>query len=68
MGITDILCQALQQKTQDVSNAMHLVKSTKSFIQKLREDGLSTSTVKVKLFCEKNDIEIPDMTFNYKAD
>ena len=25
MGIIDILCQALQQKTQDVSNVMHLL-------------------------------------------
>ena len=45
-----------------------LIKSTKSLIQKLREDGWNTLIEKVTLFCEKNDIEIPDMTFNYKAD
>lgn len=29
MAITNILCQALQQKSQDILNAMHLVSSTK---------------------------------------
>jgi len=32
MGITDVLCQALQQKSQDILNAMHLVTSTKTLI------------------------------------
>ncbi|XP_057760516.1 uncharacterized protein LOC130980888 [Arachis stenosperma] len=36
MEITDKLCQALQQKSQDILNAMHLVSSTKSLIQHLR--------------------------------
>ena len=39
MGITDVLCQYLQQKSQDIVNAMHLVLSSKSLIQKLRDDG-----------------------------
>ncbi|GAV82634.1 hypothetical protein CFOL_v3_26085 [Cephalotus follicularis] len=30
MEITDILCQALQQKSQDIVNAMHLVAGTKT--------------------------------------
>ncbi|GAV76339.1 LOW QUALITY PROTEIN: hypothetical protein CFOL_v3_19814 [Cephalotus follicularis] len=38
MEITDILCQALQQK-QDIVNAMHLVAGTKTLIQNLRENG-----------------------------
>jgi hypothetical protein len=32
MGITDVLCQALQQKSQDILNAMHLVTTTKTLI------------------------------------
>eukprot|EP00258_Populus_trichocarpa_P034057 XP_024450076.1 zinc finger MYM-type protein 1 [Populus trichocarpa] len=39
MGITDVLCQALQQKSQDILNVMHLVTTTKTLIQKLRDDG-----------------------------
>nr|XP_023898179.1 zinc finger MYM-type protein 1-like [Quercus suber] len=31
MGITDVLCQALQQKSQDISNAQNLVSATKGF-------------------------------------
>ena len=39
MGITNVLYQALQQHSQDLLNAMHLVSTTKSLIQKLRDDG-----------------------------
>ena len=39
MGITNILCQVLQQHSQDLLNAMHLVSATKSLIQKLGDDG-----------------------------
>jgi hypothetical protein len=39
MGITDVLCQALQQESQNILNAMHLVTNTKTLIQKLRDDG-----------------------------
>ncbi|QHO01852.1 Zinc finger MYM-type protein [Arachis hypogaea] len=33
MGITNILCQALQQKSQDILNAMHVVSTTSSKIE-----------------------------------
>ena len=39
MEITDKLCQALQSQSQDILNAMHLVSSTKTLIQKFRDDG-----------------------------
>ncbi|XP_027916063.1 zinc finger MYM-type protein 1-like [Vigna unguiculata] len=39
MGITDVLCQALQQQSQDIVNVMRLVCSTKGLIQNLRENG-----------------------------
>jgi hypothetical protein len=38
MRITDVLCQALQQKSQDILSVMHLVTTTKTLIQKLRDD------------------------------
>ena len=39
MRITNVLCQALQQKSQDIVNAIRLVCSTKGLIQNLRENG-----------------------------
>jgi hypothetical protein len=32
MRITDVFCQALQQKSQDILNVMHLVTTTKTLI------------------------------------
>ena len=58
MDITDILCYALQQKSQDILNAMHLVSSIKVLIQKLREDGWNNFFDSVILFSKKYDIDI----------
>ena len=52
MGITDVLCKALQQRSQDILNAMHLVTTTKTLIQKFRDDGWETLLKKVKSFCK----------------
>jgi hypothetical protein len=38
MGITDVLCQALQQKPQDILNAIHSVSIAKKLIKKMRDD------------------------------
>ena len=32
MGITNVLCQALQQHSQDLLNAMHLISTTESLV------------------------------------
>jgi len=61
MRITGMLCQALQQKSQDILNAMHLVTTTKTLIQKLRDDGWKTLLEEVTSFCKHQDIEVPDM-------
>jgi glycine cleavage system regulatory protein len=61
VGITDMLCLALQQKSQDILNAMHLVTTTKTLIQKLRDDGWKTLLEEVTSFCKHQDIEVPDM-------
>ena len=34
MGVTDILCRKLQNKSQDILNAMNLVTTTKDVLQK----------------------------------
>ncbi|XP_058758551.1 uncharacterized protein LOC131631797 [Vicia villosa] len=43
------------------SNAMHFVRSTKSFIQDFRENGWDILFTKVRSFCEKHGIEIHDL-------
>ncbi|OMO60242.1 Zinc finger, TTF-type [Corchorus capsularis] len=55
MGISDILC-ALQQKSQDILNAMHLVSSTKMLIEELREEGWNGLLENVNSFCENHDL------------
>jgi glycine cleavage system regulatory protein len=61
MGITDVLCQALQQKSQDILNVMHLVTTTKTLIQKLRDDDWETLLEEVTSFYKHQDIEVPDI-------
>jgi len=57
MGITNVLCQALQKGSHDVVNFMRLVRSTKALIQDLEKMvGISCLLV-----CEKHEIEILDL-------
>ncbi|XP_074580574.1 uncharacterized protein LOC141836984 [Curcuma longa] len=65
LGITDMLCQTLQTKTQDIVNAIRTVASTKQLLQNMREDGWNCFFMKVKEFCEKHDIDVPDMEQTY---
>ncbi|KAK9681873.1 hypothetical protein RND81_10G033800 [Saponaria officinalis] len=67
LGITDILCQALQRKSQDIANALKLVSTTKSLIQNLREDHWKAFVEEVNLFCQKHDILVPEMDAIYIA-
>ena len=65
MGITNILCQALQQHSQDLLNVMYLVSTTKSFIQEWRDDGWEPLPASVISFCEQHEIDNPDMNACY---
>ncbi|KAK4564757.1 hypothetical protein RGQ29_006717, partial [Quercus rubra] len=65
MRITNVLCQALQQYSQDLLNAMHLVSITKSLIQELRDDGWEPLLASVISFCEQHEIDIPNMNARY---
>ncbi|KAK9741223.1 hypothetical protein RND81_03G090100 [Saponaria officinalis] len=67
LGITDILCQALQRKSQDIANALKLVSTTKSLIQNLREDRWKAFVEEVNLFCQKHDSLVPEMGVIYVA-
>ncbi|XP_028114967.1 uncharacterized protein LOC114312869 [Camellia sinensis] len=66
--INDDICQASQRKSQDILNAMHLLSTTKELVQKYREDGWIPLLENVQLFCEKYDIDIPDMSARYTSD
>ncbi|XP_028118402.1 uncharacterized protein LOC114315969 [Camellia sinensis] len=68
IGTTDDLCQALQRKSQDILNAMHLVSTTKALVQKYREDGWISLLENVQLFCGKYDIDIHDMSAHYTSE
>jgi len=50
MGITYVLCQALQKQSQDIVNVMRLVCSTKGLIQNLRENGWDKLSKKCDFF------------------
>ncbi|XP_073017809.1 uncharacterized protein [Primulina eburnea] len=50
MEITDVLCQNLQRKSQDILNAMELVSSTQKLLQELRDDKWDDLLEKVKSF------------------
>ena len=67
LEITNDLCQALQRKSQDILNAMHLVVTTKALIQKMRENGWNLLLQNVKLFCDKHEIDFPDMDALYNS-
>ncbi|XP_026399040.1 zinc finger MYM-type protein 1-like [Papaver somniferum] len=54
MGITDTLCQGLQLKSQDIVNAINLVSTTKTLLQRLRDDVWKKKLESIELFCEKH--------------
>ena len=68
MGITDMLCRALQNKSIDILNAMDLVGTTKELVQTLRDNGFDSVLCCVKSTCDKFDIDIPDLSARYMDD
>ncbi|XP_022867911.1 uncharacterized protein LOC111387573 [Olea europaea var. sylvestris] len=67
MRITDVFCQALQRKSQDILTAMRFVSTTTKLLHKLRDDDWEEFLEEVKKFCSKHDIEIPDLESLYKV-
>jgi hypothetical protein len=61
LSVTDILSHALQRRDQDIVEAMHLIMDVKESLQDMRENGWEPLLKKVTKFCEKNEIEVPDM-------
>nr|GEU61982.1 zinc finger MYM-type protein 1-like [Tanacetum cinerariifolium] len=66
IGITDKLYKALQNKSQDIVNALTLVSTTKTLIQELRDDGWKSLLDKVVCFYEKYNIPVLDMNVTYR--
>ncbi|XP_059431445.1 uncharacterized protein LOC132164942 [Corylus avellana] len=65
VGITDVLCQVLQQKSQDILNAINSVSIAKKLIQKLRDDGCDDLLENIVSFSKKAKIDIPDLSACY---
>jgi hypothetical protein len=65
MIITDVLCQVLQRKSLDILNVIRLISTTKELIQNLRNNDWEPLFEKVKSFCTKHEIELPDMNRMY---
>ncbi|XP_059629743.1 uncharacterized protein LOC132272658 [Cornus florida] len=65
MGFTDTLCQALQCKSQDILNVLKLVSSTKNLLKKFREDNWDIFLANVVSFCNRHNIDIPDLSSRY---
>ncbi|XP_016162244.1 zinc finger MYM-type protein 1-like [Arachis ipaensis] len=65
LEISHDLCQALQRKNQDILNALTLVSTTKTLIQRMRESSWEAFIKEVILFCEKHEVEVPYMDALY---
>ncbi|KAL4553962.1 hypothetical protein LXL04_039920 [Taraxacum kok-saghyz] len=65
MEITDLLCQALQRQSQDICNALMLVASTKTLLQKMKDERWDDLLSLVKSFCQVRNIDIPDLSSSY---
>ncbi|XP_073153509.1 uncharacterized protein [Henckelia pumila] len=67
MGVIDLLCRTLQEKSLDILNAMDLVSTTKSLLHTLRAEGYDTLLMIVQSVCENNGIEMPNMSGCYRS-
>lgn len=65
MQFTDHLCQHLQSKSQDILSVVHLISSTKAYIQQYRDNKWDDLLTNAKSFCEKSNVDILDMNARY---
>ncbi|XP_038704709.1 uncharacterized protein LOC120000653 [Tripterygium wilfordii] len=63
--LTNELSQA--RKDQDIENAMDLVKASKIRLRSMRTSGWDSLLEEVSCFCDKHDIDVPNMKDLYKA-
>ncbi|XP_042455263.1 zinc finger MYM-type protein 1-like [Zingiber officinale] len=67
LAITNHLSTVLQEKDQNIVNAMHLINNVKCKLQKLRDSGWDILLEDVKKFCNTHSIEIINMTDNINS-
>ncbi|KAL4554360.1 hypothetical protein LXL04_039497 [Taraxacum kok-saghyz] len=65
LGITDVLCQGLQKKSQDILSAITMVSHTKKLIETLRDNEWRSFLDDVIEFCKTHHIDIPDFKDPY---
>ena len=61
LSTTDSLSKALQRKDQNIVEAMNLIMDVRDRLQDMRDNGWEPLFKKVKLFCNKNEIKVPNM-------
>ena len=61
VGITNELSIALQQKYENIIQAMHSIKAVRALLQDFREMGCEKLLVKISLFCEGNLNPMPNI-------
>ncbi|KAJ0986333.1 hypothetical protein J5N97_004689 [Dioscorea zingiberensis] len=66
LGITNELSLALQQKDQNIVQAMRLIEVVRARLQDFRETGWDKFMEEVCSFCEKNYIPVPNMEDNMR--
>ncbi|CAN1773946.1 Zinc finger MYM-type protein 1 [Linum perenne] len=59
---TMCLSQAFQRKSIDILEALGMVSTSKTLLQKLRDDGLELLLEEVSSFCLKHGIDKPDLS------
>ncbi|KAH7670347.1 P-loop containing nucleoside triphosphate hydrolase protein [Dioscorea alata] len=60
LGITNGLSQTLQEKNQNIVNALDMVEGVKFKLQSFRDDRWDELLANVSKFCVENDIEMPN--------
>ncbi|KAJ0981450.1 hypothetical protein J5N97_009705 [Dioscorea zingiberensis] len=61
LGVSNELSKALQRKDQDIADAIGLVKVCKQRLQEMRENDWDSFIGQVSSFCEKHNIDVPNM-------
>ncbi|XP_039145552.1 uncharacterized protein LOC120282770 [Dioscorea cayenensis subsp. rotundata] len=64
LGMTNELSLALQQKDQNIVQAMRLIEAVKARLQHFRERGWEDFLGEVTSFCKENSINVPNMEDN----
>ena len=67
IGITNKLCHALQNQSQDILNSTHLVSSTKKLIQQFRDEKWDNLLATMISFGKECGIDVPVMNVRYVA-